>query len=146
MNPDIDLFIRFEPDIPTLTHQNGIKVRVVNGHPQVYKSPALCNLEAQYCALLKPHAPKVPWSCPIFLTTHWMFRRPKNEKGRIKTTKPDCSNLIKTLEDCMTRCGFWKDDALIFSHMPIKFWADANEPHGIFIHIRDGSSFNGSKE
>ena len=139
---EIHLFLRLEPDIPKLTHQNGIKTRVVNGHAQVYKTPALRNLEAKYVSLLRPFAPKEPWDCPICLTTRWIFRKPKGARGIFKTTKPDCDNIIKTLKDCMTRCGYWKDDALVFSENCVKLWADENEPHGIRILIQDYSRHN----
>ena len=139
---EIHLFLRLEPDIPKLTHQNGIKTRVVNGHAQVYKTPSLRNLEAKYISLLKSFAPKVPWDCPVCLTTEWIFRKPKGARGIFKTTKPDTDNLMKTLKDCMTRCGFWKDDALVFSENCVKLWADENEPHGIRIVIQDYSPFN----
>lgn len=139
---DIRLFMRLEPDISKLTHQNGIKTRVVNGHTQVYKTPALRSLEEKYIALLRPFAPKDPWDCPIFLMTEWIFRRPKSIKGIFKTTKPDTDNLVKTLKDCMTRCGFWADDALVCSESCVKLWADEDEPHGIRILIRDYSPLN----
>lgn len=141
---DIRLFMRLEPDIPKLTHQNGIRVCPARGDssPRVFKTPALRSLEAKYIALLRPFAPKEPWDCPICLTTEWIFRKPKAAKGIFKTTKPDTDNLIKTLKDCMTRCGFWKDDALVFSEGCVKLWADENEPHGIRIVIRDYSPFN----
>lgn len=138
---DIRLFMRLEPDIPRLTHQNGLKTRVLNGHAHVYKSPALRDLEAKYCALLKPHAPKEPWNCPIALTTEWVFRKPKGAKGIFKTTKPDTDNLVKTIKDCMTRCGFWKDDALVVEDHCTKLWAEEDEPHGILIRIHDCCSF-----
>lgn len=141
-NSDIHLFLRLEPDIPKLTHQNGIKTRVVNGHAQVYKTPALRDLEAKYMSLLRPYAPKEPWDVPIHLVTEWIFLKPKSAKGMLKTTKPDLNNLIKSFEDCMTRCGFWKDDALIYSHTSTKLWADENEPHGIRILIQDDSYLN----
>ena len=135
---DIKLFMRLEPDIPKLTHQNGIKTRVVNGHAQVYKSQALLNLEAKYIALLRPYAPEKPWDFPIYLFTEWVFRRPRGAKGAFKTTKPDTDNLVKTLKDCMTRCGFWKDDSLVVSEHTIKVYSDSEDDcHGIFIHIQE---------
>lgn len=134
---DIKLFMRLEPDIPKLTHQNGIKPCIVNGRAQMYKTPALRNLEAKYISFLRPFAPPEPWNCPVCLTTEWIFRKPKGAKGILKTTKPDCDNLIKTLKDCMTRCGFWKDDALVFAEQCVKLWADENEPHGIKILVQD---------
>lgn len=141
-NSDIKLFMRLEPDIPKLTHQNGIKTRVVNGHAQVYKTPALRDLEAKYISLLKPFAPPEPWTCPISLTTRWSFRKPKGAKGMFKTTRPDTDNLIKTLKDCMTRCGFWTDDALVVAECSVKWWVDKGLPHGVYILIEDFSKFN----
>ena len=142
-NSDIKLFMRLEPDIPKLTHQNGIKTRVVNGHAQVYKTPALRDLEAKYISFLKPFAPPEPWTCPISLTTLWSFRKPKGAKGLFKTTKPDTDNLIKTLKDCMTRCGFWKDDALVCREVISKIWHDPDEKHGVLISITDLSQTQG---
>ena len=139
---DITLFMRLEPDIPKLTHQNGIKTRVVNGHPQVYKTPALRALEAKYISLLRSFAPAEPWDCPINLVTRWSFKRPKGSKGMFKTTKPDTDNLVKTLKDCMTRCGFWKDDALVVAESCVKWWVGDDDPHGVYIKIEDFSKFN----
>lgn len=134
---DIMLFLRLEPDIPKLTHQNGIKTRVVNGHAQVYKTPELRALEAKYISSLKHFAPAEPWNCPIRLTTEWIFRAPKGNYEIYKTTKPDTDNLVKTLKDCLTRCGYWKDDALVASERCEKLYADDDEPHGIKIIIHD---------
>lgn len=134
---DIKLFMRLEPDIPKLTHQNGVKAAARGGRTVVYKSAELRGLEAKYCALLRPYAPPEPWDCPICLTTEWLFRRPKSAKGVYKTTKPDTDNLVKTLKDCMTKCGFWKDDALVAMDFCAKLWADEECEHGVFIHVRD---------
>lgn len=141
---DISLFMRLEPDIPKLTHQNGIEaaVNARTRKPLLHKTPALLNLEAKYIALLRPFAPKAPWDCPICLTTEWIFRKPQSAKGIFKTTRPDTDNLVKTLKDCMTRCGFWKDDALVCFESCVKLWADDDEPHGIRIIIRDYSPLN----
>ena len=139
---EIALFLRLEPDIPRLTHQNGIKVATRGGKAVMYKSAELRNLEAKYCALLKPHAPSEPWNCPISLTTEWIFRKPKGAKGIFKTTKPDTDNLVKTLKDCMTRCGYWKDDALVVMDGCTKLWADENEPHGIIIRMTEPINFS----
>lgn len=143
---EIRLFMRLEPDVPRLTHQNGVRARVVNGRAQVYKSPALRALEAKYRALLMPHAPSEPWDGPIRLTTEWMFRRPKGAKGVFKTTKPDTDNLVKTLKDVMTSCGYWKDDALVCEEVCTKLWAEEFEPHGVYICVRDLTPWGGGRE
>ena len=37
----------------------------------------------------------------------------KNRWGQWKTSKPDLDNSVKSLQDVMTRMGFWKDDSQI---------------------------------
>ena len=44
------------------------------------------------------------------------------------------SYLQKLLKDCMTACGFWKDDALVAAEMAEKFWA---EIPGIYVRIEE---------
>ena len=58
----------------------------------------------------------------------------KYKDGEYKATRPDTDNLQKMLKDCMTKCGFWKDDALVVSEITEKFWA---KTPGIFIRIED---------
>ncbi len=48
------------------------------------------------------------------------------------STKPDTDNLQKMLKDCMTKCYFWQDDALVASELFEKFWV---EIPGIFVRI-----------
>lgn len=144
-NTDIHLFLRLEPDIPKLTHQNGIKARAIRSPDgrswigQIYKSPALRDLEAKYISLLRPYAPPKPWSCPIFLSTIWYFSGPSSgiTSQRWKTTKPDTDNLVKTLKDCLVRAGFFKDDALVSRESIAKFFVSPNQQHGISIQIYD---------
>lgn len=148
-NSDITLFMRLEPDIPHLTHQNGVKSRVVNGHSQIYKTPELRNLEAKFISLLKPYAPLEPWDTPIHLTTFWNFKAPKKfrkypmitpdtyDVKYWKTTKPDTENLLKTLKDCMQEVGFFKNDACVSLDTIAKFYVPDSQAHGIFIRIHD---------
>lgn len=136
----IAFFLNFEPNPPTITHQDGLKTCVVNGHSHVYKSPELRELEAKYISRLKRFAPTEPWNCPTCLMTKWIFCKPKGAKGEFKTTRPDLTNMIKTLEDCMTRCGFWKDDALVCREVLEKVWHDPKEKHGVLISITELSN------
>ena len=39
--------------------------------------------------------------------------REESEQRQREVTKPDTDNLQKLLKDCMTKCGFWKDDAQV---------------------------------
>lgn len=109
----IKFFLNFEPDIPTLTHQHGIKPFVrKDGKPGMRKTRELEELEYKYKQKLAKFAPPSPISGPVMLTTMWYFNGgSKCSEVRWRTKKPDADNLIKTLKDCMTAVGFWKDDA-----------------------------------
>ena len=70
------------------------------------------------------HKPKHPADCPVALEIVFYFEPPVSVKKKLKlewgeavpmTVRPDCSNLVKAIEDTLTKCGFWVDDARIYS-------------------------------
>ena len=68
------------------------------------------------------------------LRTTWLFPIGKSHKsGEWRTTRPDTDNLQKMLKDCMTKCGYWKDDAQVVREIVEKKWAQAP---GIHIEIK----------
>ena len=75
--------------------------------------------------------------CGVRLVVKWLFPKGRHNNGEYRTTKPDTDNLQKLLKDCMTKCGFWKDDALVASEIVEKFWADVP---GIYIQIEELNS------
>jgi Holliday junction resolvase RusA-like endonuclease len=84
---------------------------------------------------LANNRPAGPYQTPVRLTVKWLFPVVGNhEPGEWKATKPDTDNLEKMLKDCMTRCGYWRDDALVASELVEKFWS--NIP-GIWIRIEE---------
>ena len=48
-------------------------------------------------------------------------------------TRPDTDNLQKLLKDCMTRTGFWRDDAQVCREDVTKRWS--REKPGIRIRV-----------
>ena len=85
-------------------------------------------------AHLLPHRPDKPLTGPVSLSTVWLFPKGKSHRhGEWRITKPDTDNLQKLLKDCMTRCGYWKDDAQVVREAVEKRWSD--EPSGIYIEI-----------
>lgn len=139
----IAFFLNFEPNPPTVTHQEK-KVRVVNGKPMFYMPSELKEARALFAAKLKPFAPPEPWNCPIMFCVSWRFRAPASRRpgkdGIWKTTKPDADNLRKMLQDVMTDCGFWKDDSLLCRIVEEKKEYPADEKHGVLISITDLST------
>ena len=126
----IEFFLPMIP--PTVTHQEK-QVHVVKGKPVFYEPSELQAARAKLAAHLAKYAPKKPETGPVRLIVKWCFPiTGKHKDGEWKTTKPDTDNLNKLLKDCMTACGYWKDDALVCSEIIEKFWAKIP---GIYIKV-----------
>ena len=121
--------------IPTITYQE--KKMGVNkaGKPFTYEQAELKDARQKFEAYLSQHKPATKLQGAVRLTVKWCFKiTGQHMHGEYKTTKPDCSNLIKLLEDCMTAVGFWQDDAQVASELNEKFWS---RTQGIYIKIEE---------
>ena len=124
-------FINCNP--PTATAQEK-KVALVKGRVVFYEPSNLKAAKSQLTFHLLRHRPKEPLKGPLSLTVLWLFPKGKNHKdGTWRITRPDTDNLEKMLKDCMTRCGFWKDDAQVVKEYVEKKWSE--NPVGIEIEI-----------
>ena len=140
----IEFFLPMQK-IPTTTHQQK-KVNVQFGKPIFYEPEDLKNARAKFESLLAQHVPPDKFKGAVRLTVKWCFPRIKKSydgerinldglnEGQYKTTKPDTDNLQKLLKDCMTKLGYWQDDAQVASEIAEKFWA---ETVGIYIRIEE---------
>jgi len=129
----MEFFIAIDP--PTSTAQMK-QVRVVKGKPVFYDPPAVKAARNMLTAHLAIHKPDKPMTGPVSLRVLWLFPKGKSHKnGEWRITKPDTDNLQKLLKDCMTRCGFWKDDAQVVSETVEKRWAD--DPCGLYIGVNE---------
>ena len=127
----MNFFIEMVP--PTATAQEK-QVTVVKGKPIFYDPAPVKEARAQLTGRLVPHKPAVPLDGPLALSTVWLFPKGKSHKhGEWRITRPDTDNLHKLLKDCMTRCGFWHDDAQVVREAVEKRWSD--DPTGIYIEI-----------
>ena len=124
----------FLPMIPPTVTAQEHKVMVRNGKPIFYDPPELKQASSKLEAHLLRHRPQQPYTSGIRLTVKWLFPRGRHKDGEYRVTKPDTDNLQKLLKDCMTRCGFWKDDALVCSEIVEKFWAAVP---GIYVRIEE---------
>lgn len=121
-------------NVPTVTHQQK-KVVVQNGKPVFYEPAELKAARAKLMAHLGQHVPENKYINSVRLMVKWCFPiTGKHTDGEYKYTKPDTDNLQKLLKDCMTDCGYWKDDALVVSEIIEKFWAKIP---GIYIRIEE---------
>lgn len=117
---------------PKATSQSaGKRMMVVNGKPLFFKNRQAAGAEHDYLTLCAPHKPAMPISGPVRLQVDFVFPWRKSEPawrralGRLPmTVKPDCSNAIKALEDCLTKLGFWDDDGQVASLAVDKAWGD----------------------
>ena len=129
----MNFFIATNP--PTSTAQMK-QVRVVKGKPIFYDPPAVKEARSVLSAHLAVHKPSKPLTGPISLRVLWLFPKGKKHRnGEWRITKPDTDNLQKLLKDCMTRCGFWKDDAQVVREIAEKRWSD--DPCGIYSEIEE---------
>lgn len=131
--PVTEFFMAMIP--PTVTAQEH-KVTMINGKPVFYDTPEIKNVKEKLIAHLVKHKPRCMYESGIRLTVKWLFpyMKGKHKNGEYRITKPDTDNLQKLLKDCMTKCGYWKDDALVCSEIVEKFWADTP---GIYIRIEE---------
>ena len=119
---------------PTVTAQER-RVRMIKGRPIFYDPPKIKQAKALLMANLTAHKPGRPLEGALSLTTVWNFARGKSHKdGEWRITRPDTDNLQKLLKDCMTKAGFWLDDAQVCQEHVEKRWSD--EPTGIYIEIK----------
>ena len=119
---------------PTATAQEK-SVRIVGGRPLFYEPAKLKQAKAILMASLAVYHPSAPMEGALELRTTWLFPVGRSHRsGEWRTTRPDTDNLQKMLKDCMTKCGFWKDDAQVVREIVEKQWAE--EP-GIHIEIRN---------
>ena len=119
---------------PTCTHQEK-KVTVVKGKPVFYEPAELKAARQKLIGYLCKYSPAVPYQGGVRLLVKWCFPRGSHRDGEYRITKPDTDNLQKLLKDCMTKCGFWKDDAQVVRETVEKRWSD--EPSGIYIEITE---------
>lgn len=127
---------------PTVTAQEK-KVTIIGGKPRFYEPKNVKDAKQLLISLLEEHAPIEKFEGALALYVTWMFPRNKTHKHReYRTTKPDTDNLQKMLKDCMTKTGYWKDDAQVVVEHVEKLWVN-NEDAGIEIAIIGLGKFKG---
>ena len=126
----MEFFLDMEP--PTVTAQEH-KVRIVHGKPMFYDTAKLKAARRTFESLLWQHKPGTPLEGPVALTVCWHFATKTHKEGTYRVTRPDTDNLQKLLKDCMTRVGFWNDDAQVCREEVTKRWS--RRKPGIHIKV-----------
>lgn len=128
----LQFFLPMQP--PTVTAQMH-KLALRGNRPYFYDPPELAAAREKLTAHLARHRPEKPFDGALKLHTIWCFPITGNHvDGEYRISRPDCSNVIKLFEDCMTRLGFWHDDAQIAVSITEKHWAKLP---GIFVRIEE---------
>ena len=130
-NDRLQFFMPMIP--PTKTYQEKRLGVDKKGKPFTYEDAELKAVRQKLMAHLGQHTPDKPIEGAIHFIAKWCFPIVgKHLPGDWKTSKPDTDNLQKLLKDCMTACGYWKDDAQVVSEIVQKFYSDVP---GIFIVV-----------
>ena len=113
---------------PTATQQEKKWRRIVDpktGEDRLssYPSPAWSRARDVLAANLEPHRPSAPIEGPVVLDVTWCFPAKGHADGAPHVKKPDTDNLQKGLKDVMTKLGWWKDDAQVFSEHVTKLYS-----------------------
>lgn len=129
---------------PTANHQRKrivrIKLRDGREFTKLADKPELRAAKESLESLLLPHQPAAPVEGPVVLrmdfTWPWLASHSQRvrAKGRIPhTSRPDLTNVAKTLEDRLVDLRFIEDDRAVVDLRLVKWWGD--NP-GIVVSIR----------
>ncbi len=117
--------------IPPKTTHHAKRIVRVGTFSRLADTPELVKAKATLDALLIPYQIAAPIAPPVVLSVVFTFPWRENEKkrdrlkGRIPhTSRPDCSNLVKTLEDRLQALRFITDDNGVAELRVQKWWGD----------------------
>ena len=138
-----EFYLRFENGMPKGTaqqHGERIAYRFIGGRkvPYIdhYRKPEVQATRNQLTLMMKKYRPKQPSDRPIRLVICLYFNisKPKKLWGKYKTTRPDCDNYVKEIEDVMTDLKFWNDDAQVVDLRVVKRYS---EKATIYIRLEE---------
>lgn len=137
----VSAFLPMKP--PSVTH-NALLAYIVGGgkgmHAAIRKSDRLKDAEDEICTwLMRTVCVQRDFvklaKGPLRLSVRWCFGTSVlHPHGTPMTEKPDMSNMLKTFEDCLTRCGIIEDDRFIVDEHIAKGYRD---PQGIWFCVEE---------
>lgn len=139
MDYPIDFFVPCNP--PKTTAQQKGAFAMPGGGVRFYEKAKVVSAREQLAAHLRPYVPPAPMGGPLNMSIQFVWPWRKSEKKSDVMaffkmpmyTKPDCSNIVKMIEDVMTGLRFWVDDAQIACLQVSKAWG-----HNPGISVRVG--------
>ena len=137
----VSAFLPMKP--PSVTH-NALVAYIVGGgkgaHAAIRKSDRLKDAEDEICTwLMRTVCAQRDFvklaKGPLRLSVRWCFGTSVlHPDDTPMTEKPDMSNMLKTFEDCLTRCGIIEDDRFIVDEHIAKGYKD---PQGIWFCVEE---------
>jgi len=132
-----------------MTRPTLLKVRIF-GHPvpwshprakrlpfgiQFFEQPEQVDWKRTVVAQVLPVKPETPSDNPLCVRAIFFVQRPMSAPKRVRypAKKPDCSNLIKSLEDCLNGI-VWKDDSRIVDLIVSKRF---DERPGVLLEVTE---------
>lgn len=133
-------------DAPRTTNQQKGHTVTKDGHVRTFKKGKTKAAESTFTSLLLPHQPASPVTGPVslYVSVTWPWndgdldtkaKRAEAERlGRVPHTGlPDCSNWIKSFEDCLVALRFIEDDRKVVDLHVVK-WRGTDP--GVYVEIR----------
>lgn len=106
------------------------KARARMGKGIVYTPQKTAKWERDIAIQAKQYAPPEPWDCAIRMQAIFILSRPKSvPRSRCSVyTKPDLSNLLKSIEDALEGIIFVNDSRIVAVDMFKRYVRDGEEP------------------
>lgn len=131
----------FVPGVPVA--QPRVKATARGGFARVYTPKTADAFKASVVLAASQAFKQPPIAGPVKLSVEFIFPRPKNAIWKTRpmpsmphTKKPDCSNLIKGVEDCLNGV-LWVDDSQIVTLEVLKRIASGDEIPGTFVEVEE---------
>jgi len=127
----IRFFLSCVPPTSSHHHKKIVRFRLKGGQQitRLADRPELVEAKETLESLLLPFQPPAPLDGPVMLrvTFTWPFLKSHPKRFRAQglqfhTSKPDCTNVIKTLEDRLVALRFLTDDRSVVDIHVRKFW------------------------
>lgn len=97
--------------------------------------------ESRLCIQRRGHGVKDPFCGPVKLFVRFNFKAArKKDIGKPKTTRPDCDNAVKLIQDCLMSAGWISDDSQIYQLTVAKYWSDSES---VYINLETEEGENG---
>ena len=121
----------FVPCVPPTANHQRKKIVRIGHHARLADKPELVAAKAMLDAALYPMTRAAPVAGPVrsALEFTWPWRKGDSKKARAlgrrpHTSRPDCSNALKTLEDRLVALRFIEDDSHVVEVTVRKWWGD----------------------